>query len=147
MRVAYVLAANAADLIGREVTIENWEPGHYDWGQGGILRAIEPEVVVESPVRHETFPLADFDTATTNGKFRISYEVPHELSECFEYEPGVYQGEVRAFSPNGQGYAPLRCGHHIDRRMERYRNSTERYAHSDVPPPGVSWDEWTGGED
>lgn len=45
-------------------------------------------------------------------------------------------GSVEYRSVPGGSSVVARCEHHFDQRMERYENSLERYADSDVAP---SW--------
>lgn len=67
--------------------------------------------------------------------------------ECIDdIGQGECRGEVEYFSPDGRGSAPPRCQYHIEQRMERYENSIERYAHSDVAPawfdPTLAGERW-----
>lgn len=120
---------------GKTITV--WDVN--ERGQGGIVVSVDPD--------HLTIvnPLGTPFTYEPNDIDCIETEVPYELSECIEYTPGVCRGEVQPFSPRGFG-GPLRCGHHIDKRIESYENSMERYANSDVVPdwfdPNYAGERW-----
>lgn len=114
-------------------------------GQGGTFAAINgDDVVIQAPLGAITYPLAKF----TAGELEIYREVIVPMSECIEHEEGVCGGDApRPFSPRGLG-GPMRCGVHIDQRLNRYESSIERYADSASAPSwfdpsacGESWDE------
>lgn len=73
---------------------------------------------------------------------------PLKAEDCLNYDPDECQGPVEYFSVDGRGGAFPRCQHHIEKRVEQYENSMEKYAHSDVAPDwfdpmdaGERWDE------
>lgn len=81
---------------------------------------------------------------------RLSFEYDHEHpdntldvvklapSACLEYHDGDNgcRGAVEFHTVGSSLKAFPRCVAHFDQRLDRYENSIERYADSDVPP---SW--------
>jgi hypothetical protein len=133
--------ADAENYIGREVTAYSWENGYRRWGQGGILRALEPAVVLTWGNATHTFDRAKFEART----MRFAAEEALAADECIEFGPAC-QGAVDYFSPDGQGSAPPRCAYHREQRVKLHENSLGRYAYSDVPPswfnPTIAGERW-----
>lgn len=67
-----------------------------------------------------------------------------EPLECLESGPDC-RGKVDMWTTDGLRYWP-RCDFHGERRLERYENSIERYANSDVAPswfdPSYAGERW-----
>lgn len=109
-------------LVGQWVTV--WTDDH---GQGGnIIACDNSSIQVENK-------LGDTFTFGWGVVSRVEVEVKIPLEECIQYDPDVCEGEVDYFSPYGFG-GPLRCDYHVQKRIESYENSMERYADSSVPP-------------
>ena len=131
--------------VGRRVTVWAVEDGHQTWGQGGVVAAVDPQLVIRAGsagVEHRF----DRDKFTAD-EFRIEVEEPTDPRECVNYGPDCV-GEVEWFDPSGRGRGAQRCAHHRDQRAAQYENSIEKYAHSDVAPDwfdptyaGESWND------
>ena len=69
-----------------------------------------------------------------------------EASQCLEYGPDC-SGPVEFHSVGSSLKAWPRCEHHAEKRWERYENSMEQYADSDVAPswfdPGDAGERWS----
>jgi hypothetical protein len=126
-------------IIGSHVTVWKIEDGNKTWGQGGIVQTfVEPTLVILDPIDN----LHTYDL--TEG-YEVEREVEIPITECIQYEEGVCRGKAQHFSPTGLS-GPIRCDYHIEKRIESYENSMERYADSDVAPDwfdssyaGESW--------
>lgn len=138
----YVTIALAEAKIGQTGTVWKLENGHRTWGQGGIVTALTPEVVMTVGSTMHSFDASRFGT-----DFELVAERPTDPRECVNFGPDC-RGEVDWFDPSGRGRGAQRCGHHRDVRAEQYEDSIERYAYSAMPPSwfdptyaGESWDE------
>lgn len=129
--------------LGQQLTVWTLYPdGERGPGQGGTVTALTPELVVSVGATSHAFPVGLF----TAGEREIEVEVPLEASECVNYGPDC-KGAVDYFDPAGRSRGVPRCGHHVDERIDRYENSSERYAFSAVVPDwfdesyaGERWD-------
>jgi hypothetical protein len=132
-----LITVDPSDLTpGQEVTV--WYTRGS--GQGGrFLRIVEDAIEIETPNGNRSWALAAID--------RIEIEIPHEAEECLEYNDDC-QGPVELHTVGSATRAWPRCRHHADQRYERYENSIERYADSDVPPswfdPSYAGESWDG---
>lgn len=122
-----------ADLrVGQEITLQHHD-GH---GKGGtIVETNLPHEVrlISGTGRYDnTQILAHWDWATV--------EVAQPASDCINYDPDTCVGPVEPCCSPG-GHASFdRCVFHNDLRWEQYEseNSSERWADSDVAPPGFN---------
>lgn len=115
-----------------------------------VMRFLSEDDADEYPTRPPT-PMASFATEEEAWAYVDEhYADVEELTaeDCLQYDPDTCKGEVEYFSPDGRGNAFPRCQYHIEKRMESYENSMEKYAHSDVPPDwfdpmdaGERWDD------
>lgn len=127
--------------LGQHVTVWETENGYRTWGQGGVVTALQPQLVITAAnVPHR------FDRAEVMSRMLLEIEVPTDPRECVDYGDDC-AGEVEYFDPSGRGRGVQRCAHHRDLRAERYETSIERYAHSTSAPSwfdptyaGESWD-------
>jgi len=90
---------------------------------------------------------ADCDDARKRELSQRDSDQPAEL-ECLEQHDGKCKGPVNWHTTGSRLKAFERCDWHQERRLDRYANSMERYADSQVPPSwfdpshaGESWDE------
>jgi hypothetical protein len=109
--------------VGRDVTV--WY-GDGNRGQGGVVFANDATgITIIAPGDRTCF--YEWDQVD-----HITAEVPFDADECLEYGPDC-SGPVELHWAGGQRSWP-RCTHHGEQRRERYENSLERYADSDVVP-------------
>lgn len=104
-------------------------------GQGGTVVAITATTVdlVCGEAKYErTLDLAKWPI--------VVRETYLDADECLEFGSGDCKGNVDYhITPGGRSAMP-RCDHHNAKRWERYENSeTEKYAYSDVAPPGFDY--------
>ena len=71
---------------------------------------------------------------------------PDEVLECLEDHDGQCKGPVNWHTTGSRMKAFPRCDWHQERRQDRYENSMEKYADSDVAPswfdPTYAGEEW-----
>jgi hypothetical protein len=98
-------------------------------GQGGRIISVDPDSVslMSGTAQY-------LNEVTWDSVHHWTIELPYEASECLEYSDACV-GQVDDWWSGGSRSWP-RCSFHGERRIERYENSLERYAYSDVAPPG-----------
>lgn len=127
------------DLVARGVYVEDPETYGVAWNCGLACSSSES---FNSPEEFEA------ETGTAIPARTASRRVGGEELECLEdYGEGTCSGPVEYHSL-GSGNAFPRCEKHWSERLDRYENSIEQYADSDVAPSwfdpadaGERWDD------
>lgn len=96
-----------------------------------------------------TLVTVDPDTADDITREEVNYTMTDTVTEveCLDdYGEGTCEGPVEFHTVGSSLRAFPRCTKHYGERLDRYENSLERYADSDVPPdwfdPAAAGERW-----
>lgn len=110
--------------IGDQITVYY---GDGNCGQGGVVVNVSDEgILIRNPLGTE-FSWGWDEVVSLAGERALPAD------ECLEFSDEC-RGPVEMHTTGRSDRAWPRCQHHAEKRQERYENSSERFADSDVPP-------------